>query len=710
MSGHSASLGRRVVGARIPRACLTASFAALALAAAPLPGEARVIRFDVQSTQPFAGGMSFGPSGSFEEVVGVATLAVDPRDRLNAGIVDLDAAPKDAHGLVEFSTPFLIIKPTDMSKGNGKILYGVNNRGTDIEFSRFNFGAGFSNRPITAADAGDGFLERQGYTYVDAGWECDLIPNPTTHNFAPGCPTATQPDGSPIVGKMRTEYHDEPAGTFTLPLEGSAAFHSYEAADTNTAHSTLTIRDAESAPRVPLPSTAWAFGTCPTGPASLVPNNTNICLFAGFQTEKIYELIYPAKNPIVMGLGFATTRDVGSFLRYATQDDFGNPNPLAGSIKRSYAAGSSQTGSYLRDFLYHGFNEDEAHRKVFDVVNVNIAGTTRVFISMRFADPNIFADQDFAHDYFQDAFPPMTYAVTRDPISGIEDGILKRPETDPLVVHTDDSAEFYQLHGSFVVADGLGRHVAQPPNVRLYNLASFEHFGGAGKAPPFFPGVTFPGPAGMCLYPTDPTYEGFTTRALLVAWDLWADKGIAPPHSRYPSVRDGTLVSREEEAEAFPSIPGVEYTPVVDEYNLLDFGPELDSTGGIMTILPPLVGPSYEVLVPKTDRDGIEIAGVHQVELLAPLGTWTGWNLRAPGHRAGNLCSLSGSFFPFATTKAERQANGDPRRSLEERYRTHEGFVDAVTAAANALVRERLLIDEDARRYIQAAQSSNVLQ
>src|SRR5260221_607907 len=685
---------------------LSAAIAALALVAAP--GEARVIRFEVQSTQPFAGGMSFGAAGSFEELVGVATLAVDPRDPLNAGIVDLDAAPKDAQGLVEFSTPFLIIKPIDMAKGNGKIVYGLNNRGTDIEFYRFNFGAGFSNRPITAADAGDGFLERQGYTYVDAGWECDLVPNAATHNFAPTCPIATQPNGSPIVGKMRIEYHDKAAGTFSLPLEGSPAFHSYEAADTNTAHSTLTVPGEESAPRVPLPSNAWAFGSCPTGQASLVPGNTHICLFAGFQPEKIYELIYPAKNPIVMGFGFATTRDLGSFLRYATKDQFGNPNPLAGSIRRSYATGSSQTGSYPPDFLYPCFHQDESHRNVFHVVNVNIAGTTRVFISMRFADPNVVVDQDFAHDYFQDALPPMTYAVTRDPISGIEDGILKRPQTDPLVIHTDDAAEFYQLHGSFVVSDGLGRPVPQPPMVRLYNPATFQHFGGGG-GPPLFPGVSLPRPAGRCRFPRDPTYEGFTTRALLVAWDLWADKGIEPPKSRYPSVRDGTLVSLEEEAEAFPSLPGVEFTPVVDEYNLLDFGPELDSTGGIMTILPPLVGPSYEVLVPTTDRDGIEIAGVHQVELQAPLGTWTGWNLRAPGHRPGNLFSLRGSLFPFAPAKAERLPEGNPRRSLAERYRDHDGFVDALAKAANGLAPERLLLQEDAERYIQAARASNVL-
>jgi len=244
----------------------------LALLALGAPGEARVIRFDVQSTQPFAGGMTFGGAGSFEELVGVATLAVDPRDPLNAGIVDLDAARKDAHGLVEFSTPFLIIKPTNMSKGNGKIFYGINNRGTDLEFFSFNFGVpGFSNRPITAADAGDGFLERQGYTYVDAGWECDVVPNPTTHNFAPTCPIATQPDGSPIIGKMRIEYHDEAAGTFRLPLEGSPAFHSYEAADTNTAHSTLTIRDEESAPRVTTPLQRLGLRKLSHGPGKSHP-------------------------------------------------------------------------------------------------------------------------------------------------------------------------------------------------------------------------------------------------------------------------------------------------------------------------------------------------------------------------------------------------------------------------------------------------------
>ena len=204
-------------------------------------------------------------------------------------------------------------------------------------------------------------------------------------------------------------------------------------------------------------------------------------------------------------------------------------------------------------------------------------------------------------------------------------------------------------------------------------------------------------------------YEGPTTRALLVAMDLWADQGIEPPRSRVPDVRDGTLVSVAKGGRAFPAIPGISYPRVVNELELLDFGPQFGKLGGVRTIEPPINGPSYKVLVPKADEDGIDIAGVHQVETAAPLGTLTGWNLRTTGHRPGDLCSLNGIYVPFAKTKAERMANGDPRKSLQERYRDHAGYVKAVTRAAHKLVRERLLLEEDAQAYIDAANASDVL-
>jgi len=675
----------------------------LLMTTAPRLGEARVVRFVVEQRQTFAGGVEWGASGAYERLTGTAYMEVDPRGPLNAVIVDLDKAPRNARGMVEFSTPFFMLKPVDMGRGNHKILYTVNNRGNALAID-------FSHPLITAQTAADvgrnDIALRLGYTIVDAGWEGDVIPTPT--KLVASLPIASQPDGSPIIGIMRYEYSDRNlplAGTFTLNLEGSAAFRSYETADTNTSHAILTVRDDVHAPKLPIASSRWAFGRCPGGPATLVPTTTDICFFDGFQNNKIYELIYAAKNPIVMGLGHATTRDVGSFLRYAAHDDAGNLNPLGSAgIQRSYAMGCSQTGGYLRDFIYLGFNEDESNRKVFDGITPTCAGTDRVFINVRFADPNTYSGQDDRHDFLQSSYPPMTYAVTTDPISGIRDGVMKRPATDPLVFQIDSESELWQLRGSLNAANGDGESVRLPKNVRLYFVSSTAHgFSTVGLLTPP------PGHSPLCQNPTTSAAVSDTTRALLVAMDQWADQGIEPPKSNYPRLEDGTLVTLDEAREAFPKIPGVSFPTVLNDYELLNFGPEFGRMGGVLTLQPPELGPSYMEFVPKSDRDGLNISGIRPMQVRAPIGTSTGWNVRAAGHRAPNLCGLTGSFFTFATTKAERLANGDPRKSLEERYKDHDGFVKAVEKAARELVHERFLLEEDADAFISAAEASNVL-
>jgi hypothetical protein len=693
------------------KSTLMAVAGALCVMSALGTSEARVVRFVVEQTRPFAPGTSFGNIGVYERLDGTAYMEVDPQDPHNNFIVDLNNAPTNASGKVEFSSPFFILKPVNMANGNKKIHFGINNRGNKIELQRFNFilpGAN-NNDPLTLAEAGDGFLMKQGYSFVDIGWQGDLVAG--SNRLVPNFPVARQPDGSSILGVMRIEYSDRTiplAGTFTLPLEGSANYKAYETADTNTSHATLTVRDDEYGPKTPIPPGDWAFGRCPTGQASLVPTAVDICLFSGFKNDKLYELIYAAKNPIVMGLGHAVARDIASFLRNELVDSVGNPNPLATAgagntgIRRVYASGSSQTGGYLRDFVYLGFNADEAGRRVFDAVNINIGGTDRVFINVRFADPNIYSAQDTAHDLLQTSYPPHTYAVTTDPISGITDGIMKRPDTDPLVIDTTHETEYFQLRASLNLTDGLGHAVDLPPNVRAYMLAGFHH--GALSA-----GLPQGGSSALCQYPTNTVYEGPTTRALMVAMDQWADLGIEPPGSEVPEVRKHTLVSVEEAARAFPAIPGIYYPRVVYELELLDFGPLFGKLGGVRTIEPPIIGASYKVLVPKPDEDGINVAGVHQVETAAPLGTLTGWNLRATGHRPGNLCSLSGTYVPFAKTRAERLASGDPRKSLAERYKNHDGYVKAVEKAARKLVHDRLLLEEDVQRYIDAAAASDVL-
>jgi hypothetical protein len=685
-------------------AALTGTFVALAALQA---SEARVVKFDVEQRSPFVGGADWGNVGPYEMLRGTAYLEVDPRDPRDAVIVDLENAPRNAQGLVEFSTPFLIVRPVDARRGNHKIFYAVNNRGNNLE------GLLTATTASQVAGTDAGYALTKGYTIVDAGWEGDAVPTSTT--LIANLPRARQANGDPIIGPMRYEYSDRVSGSFTTNLEGTPGFLSYEAADTDTADATLTVRDSEYGPKTLVPPDRWAFGTCPTGPSSLVPDTVDLCYFDGFDNSKIYELIYQAKNPIVMGLGFATTRDVASFLRYESQDDAGNPNPIGADMRRAYAAGGSQTGGYLRDYIYLGFNEDEAGRKVFDGIIPWIAGTDRVFINVRFADPNTYSEQDRQHNYLQSSYPPFTYAVTTDPISGIRDGIMKRPQTDPRVMQVDSESEFWQLHGSLNVVDGRGKPVDIPSNVRLYFVGNTAHAFISGD----FMSPT-PGSSALCSNPTPGSGLNWETlRATLRNLDRWVDagsgdegledEGIAPPPSNYPSLLNGTLVTLAEAASAFPKIPQGSFPTVLDTYELLLFGPSFNSLGGVLTLQPPQNGPSYVVLVPKTDQNGIQIAGVHQLESRAPVGTSTGWNIRLPAHRGPNLCILTGSYFPFATTEAERLATGDPRTSLQALYGSHEGFVRAVERAAHMLTEERFLLEVDAETDIEAAEASQVL-
>jgi hypothetical protein len=669
---------------------------ALALVAAA-PAEARVTQFVVERTTPYADGRTFGDAGAFERLEGTAHFEVDPNDPLNAVIVNIDRTPRNARGLVEFSAPFVLIKPVDVTRGNGKLLFGLNNRGNAIEIPF----QSFPPLPIGGTDAGDGLLFNLGFSFVDVGWAGDI--ETTATRLGATLPVAVQPDGSSIVAPIRIEYRSE---GHTFPLKGDDRFVSYETADTDTTASTLTVRDGYAGARTPVAADRWAFGRCPTGLESLVASTTDICLFDGFDPDKVYELTYPAKDPWVMGLAYAVTRDLASFLRYETADDEGSPNPLKSDgrrVRRVYGLGISSTGMYLRDFLYLGFNEDEGHRQVFDAVRIHIAGTHRLFANVEFADPNVYSRQDQKRDFTSHSIPPLTYAVTTDPISGVRDGILKRPETDPFVFHTDTANEFWQMNASLNVHDGLGNPVPIPDSVRLYSLASHSHSGAAGVG-------ARPTDRGICANPTNGALSSAPLlRALLVALDEWVDKGIEPPPSAYPDVRNGTLGTLQGAADAFPLIPNVSFPTVVNELHAFDHGPLFSSRGGRLTLIPPVRGRRYEVLVPMPDRDGHDMAGIKTVDVSVPVGTNTGWNLYAPGSRGEDLCGLSGSFIPFATTLEERLENGDPRRSLEERYGDHAGFVEAVRRAAARSVANRVLLEDDATAIIALAEDSDIL-
>ena len=696
---------RGISGSRV----LTVAGLTLGLLAAT--AEARITRIEITSVEsPTFGGTAFGDVGRYEKLRGKIYGEVNPTDPLNAVIVDLDKAPRNARGMVEYVTDFLIIKPVDMNKGNGKIFYGINNRGNTGALGSLNDAQSGGNNPTTAADAGNGFLMRQGYAIVDAGWEGDVLAG--NFRLPAQYPTVTD-GGAEITGTIAVQYdvsrHIPVTGTVSLPLN-RANFDSYETVSLDPSTARLTVRDLVQSAETPIPASRWAFATCRRNPTTgavenIVPSRKDICYFDGFNPDRLYQLVYRAKNPRPMALGYAATRDVGSFLRNQPADDFGTPNPLARSgastgIARMYALGVSSTGMYVRDFIYLGFNEDESHRKVFDVIWPQIPGALRLHQNTRFTMPDIYSRQDLWAGLWPMATFPFSYGITTDPITGRTDGILKRPATDPTVIHTDSSEEYWQFHGALVTTDGQGNDIPLPANVRVYFMSSEQH------GPAAVPAL------GICQQLSNPLPRGSINRAVLVALDEWVTKGIRPPRSRYPRVDDGTLVPPDQASTGFPSIPGVTYSGLLNTLSVRNYGPRFSSTGGVIDVMPPstIPGTEYTLLVPKVDKDGNDIAGIRVPQLEVPLATYTGWNHRAAGFREGELCALTGMYLPFAKTKAERRASGDPRKSLEERYKTHEKYVKEVEKAAKKQVKQRLLLEEDAERIIAEAEASDVPQ
>lgn len=656
-------------------------------AAQPTPSGGRITRLVIERIEsPTFEGRAFGAVGAYEKLVGRAFGELDPRHPLNAGIVNLDKAPRNAAGMVEYDVDVYILKPVDMARGNRTLFYEVVNRGN--KGLRFNVGAAGGNDPTTAAHAGDGFAMLQGYTLVWSGWQGDVLPgnNRLTARF----PVARNPDGSPIRRWIRTEFiFQNPA--FSVPVSfdrESRDIRPYAAVEESMAEASLSRRPGPDAPAELIPREEWSFARCPDG-VEATPSATDVCLPAGFSPDFIYELIYEAQDPMVMGIGFAATRDLVAFLRYDTTP----ANPLVqrggrvgqAPVQWAIGFGSSQSGRFLKDLIYQGFNQDTAGRRVFDGAIPHISGSRKTFTNDEFAMPGRFSTAVEGHHYPGDQFP-FTYETLTDPISGLTDGVLARCRAQgacPKIMHWDSGTEPWQARSSLVVTDPLGEmEVAIPDNVRLYYFASTQH------------GPVARPERGICQQLSNPLPYQDTQRALLVALQDWVAKGVEPPPSRFPRLSDGTLVPPEE--LAFPTIPGVRFTGKFNHLFLMDY-----------TEQPPrhVPGAEYRVLLPAVDADGNEVGGIRAAGLQAPLGTYTGWNLRAAGYMEDEPCYLSGSFIPFATTAEERLAAGDPRPSLEERYGSHRGYVQAVAAAAQGLVAERLLLAEDAERTIRAAQA-----
>lgn len=666
----------------------------------PSEGHARVTRVVIEKIEsPTLAGQAFGGAGPYEKLIGRVFGEVDPGAPENAGIVNLDKAPRTAAGRVAYSADLYILKPVDLAKGNRKMFYGVLNRGNKLDLVLMNnapYGEQ-TNNPTTGDDVGNGFLLRQGYTLVWSGWQtrgktgaqCCVDSPPSIMGAELPIPLN---NNQPIVGNVRDLFVGRQQSNAP---EHTTATLSYATASRDPEAIHVTVR-AKADKELPQPIPVCKAGTKVFRCWTLVDEQT-VRIAPRFESGLLYEFVYPGKNPTVLGLGFAITRDVVSFLRYGSTDDRNTPNPLRlnereGGIHKVLALGISQAGRYLQEHIYNGFNQDEKKRLVFDGVLIDIAGAGKTFTNFAFGQPGrtrgSHQDADFPENWF-----PFAYGSQTDPLTGKQDGILRNGSGtvgdgfDPLVMVTNTATEYWRKSASLLHTDTAGDDVPIPEKVRLYFFASTQHF-------PLFPRITTSLgerlPPGPCQHPQNPAFRGPVMRALLSALDHWVTTGAIPPESRVPTRKDGTLVSAKDSVAAFPKIPGVPHigqpTPTFALYG---------------SVAVKTAQTQYTTLVPKTNADGNDLAGIQVPDVVVPLGTHTGWAVRAdvPDAMCGNL----GQFIPFAYGKSHRNQAGDPRLSLLERY-PKNSYPTKIKQAVMDLQNQRLLLAEDAALYIADAE------
>lgn len=637
---------------------------------------ARVDHVAVTQSAEVLAGESWGAYGSYEKLSGRVYFRVDPANPHNRQIVDLGKAPRNAHGEVEFSADFYILRPRN--GGNGSLLLEVPNRGRKGLLAVLQ-NARDSTDPTTSADFGDGFLLRKGFTIAWLGWQWDAPNRPGYMRLY--APVARNPDGSSIRGLVRadwTPWRPSPEWPLAHVIGGNIGGTGYPVSDPNARENVLTVRDCAICARQTIPRERWYFAHAVTG--SVKPSDRFVRLDGGFLPGKIYEIVYTAKDPVVVGLGLAAIRDFVSYLKY-------DPKAIA-PVKRAEALGISQDGRFLRHFLWQDFNADERGRKVLDGVFSMVAGAGRGSFNHRFAQPSRDSEPTSSIFYPTDLFP-FTDRPERDPATGQIAGLLdaaQRSHTVPRIFFWNTSFEYWGRAASLISTSPDGTHDIVPgPDVRIYFGAGQGHF------PAAFPPRTGTGDLhGQQM--ADPNPRIWVWRALVVDMDEWLRNGTPPPPSTYPRIADGTLVPLNK--LAFPKIPGVRVARIPVMAYRLDFGPRWSR--GIISIEPPRVLGTYKVLVPQVDRDGIDRTGVRIPEIAVPLATYTGWNLRDPSIGMPEaLIPFTGSYIPLPRTSAERRRTGDPRLSIEERYKGRDDYLARYRQAAERLVKGRLLLQDD---------------
>lgn len=617
--------------------------AALFTTIAPL-ARAEVTRVEIVKRAEIVG-------SSYEKLIGTAFFAVDPKDPHNRIVIDLDRAPTNHAGRVEFSADVYIVRPKGAPHENAAALVEVSNRGGRGAIRSFNRGSPNPD-PDSVSDLGDGFLMKYGFTVAWVGWEFDVGDGPNLMRIH--LPVATE-GGTPITGVVRAAFTPRArASQFTV-----TDLAKYDPIDPAGPDSQLTVRSTFLGSGTPIARDRWRLA------------GQTVTLNDGFEAGKTYELAYRTANPPVAGLGFVAMRDFATWIKHQTDGDV--------RAKYVYAFGSSQSGRFLRDFMYEGFNSDEHDRQVFDGVMSHIAGAARISLNERWATPRGLGVHSAT------AFP-FADSSQRDPVSGVQDGLLDNARAranQPKVFYTNTPVEYWGTGrvAALVHTTPDGRaDLPLPANVRFYFLAGTQH------APARFPPIK---DAGQQI--DNPVDYWWTMRALLLAMHRWVTAGTPPPPSSYPTLADRTLVSAS--ALEFPAIPGVTSPRTLTAGRRIVNPFVLGGAGA---------GAQLPLLVPAVDEDGNEKAGIRLPDVAVPLGTYTGWNFRNPATGSpGEIVSLLGSSIPFPATRAARAAAHDPRRSIEERYPSRGEYLDKVRDTAESLVRRGYLLYDDIERIVQ---------
>jgi len=759
-------MGKRSLGFMLPGLCAC-------LLVVPLmatPSEARVAWIEITERVPFAGGMEFGKVGAYEKIKGRLHYAVDPDNRYNRQIVDLLLAktgqlredvsvvhpgpsgyveekvggdPRNARGEVEFWGDFLLLKPVDLTKGNHRLLYDVNNRGGLRALEYYN-DAPSGNNPTTAKDAGNGWLMREGYSILWTGWNWD-VETPGGDPQRIFLPIIVNADGTPLVERINAELTVQITSGIKSEWFGWGGSRCYPVADDPALQqqATLTVRDAPDVdhigPRTEIPRTDWQFAIDVNG--NVVPNPVHVYYSKGFEKGKIYELLYHAKNPRVVGLGLAAIRDAISFFHFEKQDDKGSANPLTtqrgGAMQTdpayAYIFGISQSGRVITTMIYQGFHVDEKGRMVFEGARPDVPGGGKGAFNYRWAqtthhpkhiEGNYFAADHFPFNFTKDGEWQRDPQRTRDGQDGDVLAVAKALGKIPKIMLDNHETEYWTRAASLVHTDVAGTRDVGPeahPNVRFYMVNGSQHGS--------------PAAATKRTNANDQHSDGYVEhrpvgRAFLVVLDRWVTYGIEPPPTTVPRIAQGELVTVTKHKADFPQIPAYSYNGVNFPAERhpgtslkpprADYGPRFFmptpkpgdevpiAYPGIQeaeNVPPKYFGPPYETHVPYFDKDGNGIGGIRMVELEVPLGTYQGWNPRCDTCGASDfLQPFNVSFWPFAATEAERNAKADPRPSIEARYPNKEDYAARVARAAHRLQQQGFILEEDERAIVANAE------